>query len=57
MSARQNSELVLAFSVIGKCKAACEAKMHDALMTKRQNPKLNKQLYAGVQVYVEHWGG
>ena len=45
-SSRQNSELILAFSIIRKCKTAFEAKIHEALMIKRQNPKLNKQMYA-----------
>ena len=45
-SFRQNSELVSVFSIIRKCKTAFEAKIHEALMIKRRNPKLNEQLYA-----------
>ena len=34
------------FTVIRKCNTAYEAKIQEALLIKKQNPKLNKQLYA-----------
>ena len=34
------------FTVIRKCNTAYEAKIQEALLIKKQNPKLNKQLCA-----------
>ena len=34
------------FTVIRKCNTAYEAKIQEVLLIKKQNPKLNKQLYA-----------
>ena len=50
---RKNSEIsqepkqyLNSFTVIRKCNTAYEAKIQEALLIKKQNPKLNKQLYA-----------
>ena len=34
------------FKIIRKCQTSYEAKIHEALVIKRSNPVLNKQLYA-----------
>ena len=34
------------FEIIRKCQTSYEAKIHEALVIKRSNPVLNKQLYA-----------
>ena len=34
------------FEIIRKCQTSYEAKIHEALVIKRRNPVLNKQLYA-----------
>ena len=34
------------FTVIRKCNTAYETKIQEVLLIKKQNPKLNKQLYA-----------
>ena len=34
------------FSIMRKCNSAYEAKIHEALLIKKQNPTINKQMYA-----------
>ena len=34
------------FSIMHKCNSAYEAKIHEALLIKKQNPTINKQMHA-----------
>ena len=43
----ENSKFQLdRFSIMRKCNSAYEAKMHDALLIKKQNSTINKQMHA-----------
>ena len=43
---QEQKEDLNSFTAIRKCNTAYEAKIQEALLIKKQNPKLNKQLYA-----------
>ena len=53
-SSQEQKQDLNSFTVIRKCNTAYEVKIQEALLIKKQNPKLNKQLHSNGASFLLH---